>query len=101
MDEYDQNALCYLVGALQSARAIDRWGSGATILSGGIVCLISLILCAVLKDTVLLNLARVLAGFGGGFTFVAGGVLAASVSARDPDRSSFSNGTLPKDDGAR
>lgn len=59
------NALGYLVGALRAARAIVRWGSGATILSGGIACLNSLILCAVLKDTVLLNSARVLAELGG------------------------------------
>ncbi|MFT4727256.1 MAG: putative MFS family arabinose efflux permease, partial [Granulosicoccus sp.] len=83
------NALGYLVGALLSARAIDKWGSGATMLSGALACVISLVLCAVLTDSVLLNMARVLAGLGGGLAFVAGGVLAASVSARDPDRSSF------------
>lgn len=83
------NALGYLIGALLAARGIDKWGAGATMLGGAIACVLSLVLCAVLTDTILLNAVRVLAGLGGGFAFVAGGVLAASVSARVPDKSSF------------
>jgi len=83
------NALGYLLGALLAARAIRKWGAGVTMLTGAIACLLSLALCAVLRDTTLLNMARILAGFGGGFAFVAGGVLAAGVSTRDPYRSSY------------
>lgn len=83
------NALGYLLGALFAARAIDRWGSGATMLSGALACLLSLILCALLADAMWLNTARVLAGLGGGLAFVAGGVLATNVSTRDPARSSL------------
>lgn len=83
------NAIGYLVSALLAANAIAKWGASRTMLGGAIACVLSLVLCAVLKDVVLLNIARLLAGFGGGFAFVAGGVIAAGVSARDPDRSSF------------
>lgn len=83
------NALGYLLGAILAARAIDKWGASATMLGGVLACVASLALCAVLRDTTLLNMARILAGVGGGLAFVAGGVLAACVSARDPVRSSF------------
>jgi predicted MFS family arabinose efflux permease len=83
------NALGYLLGAMLAARAIDKWGAPASMLGGAIACVLSLALCAVLRDTTLLNMARILAGVGGGFAFVGGGVLAAGVSARDPARSSF------------
>jgi len=83
------NAFGYLAGALLAARTIDRWGAGRTMLGGAIACTLSLALCAGLRDAALLNGARVLAGFGGGFAFVAGGVLAAGVAAREPARSSL------------
>ena len=83
------NALGYLAGALLAARAIDRWGAGRTMLVGAIACTLSLALCAGLRDFAPLNAARVLAGLGGGFAFVAGGVLAAGVAARNPVRASF------------
>lgn len=83
------NALGYLVGALLAARAIDHWGSARTMFTGAIACVFSLTMCALLTDTVLLNIVRVVAGLGGGFAFVAGGVLAVAVSNRDPERSAL------------
>lgn len=83
------NALGYLIGALLAARAIDQWGAGRTVFWGAMACVLSLVLCAVLRDVSLLNAARALGGLGGGFAFVAGGVIAASVAAGDPARSSL------------
>jgi len=83
------NALGYLAGALLAARAIVRLGAARTMVTGAAACVASLGLCALLHDTVPLNLARVLAGLGGGLAFVAGGVLAASVAADDAKMSGF------------
>jgi len=83
------NALGYLAGALLAARAIVHLGAARTMVTGAAACVASLGLCALLHDTVPLNFARVLAGFGGGLAFVAGGVLAASVAADDANRSGF------------
>lgn len=76
------NALGYLGGALLAARAASRFGATRTTLYGTLACVISLGLCALLRDTLLLNLARILAGLGAGFAFVAGGTLAAGIASR-------------------
>ena len=83
------NALGYLAGALLAARAITRLGARRATVYGTAACVASLGLCAVLRDTLPLNLARVLAGLGAGVAFVAGGVLAAGVAAVDARRSAF------------
>ena len=83
------NALGYLGGALLAARAIDAAGAERTVIGGVIACVLSLAACALLRDTASLNAARAVAGLGGGFAFVAGGVLAAGVASRCPDRASL------------
>ena len=83
------NALGYLAGALLSARVMALVGAGRTTVYGTAACVASLGLCALLRDALLLNFARVLAGFGGGLAFVAGGVLAAGLAAGDARRSAF------------
>ncbi len=83
------NALGYLTGALFAARAIVRMGASRATVVGTAACVVSLGLCAVLRDTLLLNLVRVLAGFGGAIAFVAGGVLAVNAAAGDARRSAF------------
>ena len=83
------NALGYLVGALFAARVIKRLGASRATVYGTAACVVSLGLCAVLRDAPLLNLARVLAGLGGALAFVAGGVLAAGAVTIDARRSAF------------
>ncbi len=58
-------------------------------MAGFAACVVSLGLCAVLRDATLLNLCRILAGLGGGIAFVSGGVLAARAAERDAARASF------------
>ena len=83
------NALGYLAGALVAARAIARLGAFRTTVYGTAACVASLGSCAVLRDALLLNLVRVLAGLGGALAFVAGGTLAAGAAATDARRSAF------------
>ena len=83
------NALGYLAGALVAARAIARLGAVRATVWGTVACVVSIALCAVLRDTLLLNLARTLAGLGGALAFVTGGTLAAGAAAADARRSAF------------
>lgn len=83
------NAAGYLIGALCAAPAIRAIGAYRLTVAGVWACVFSLMLCALSRDALLLNAARSLAGIGGGFAFVSGGVLAAGVAHRNPDRSSF------------
>ena len=83
------NAAGYLIGAMLCARAIERAGAYRVMAAGVWACVLALALCATTRETVTLNGARALAGLGGGFAFVAGGVLAARIAQRHPARSSL------------
>lgn len=78
------NAAGYLIGALVSARVVARLREYPAMMAGVVLCLAALALSAVARDAWLLNLARGLAGFGGGVAFVAAGVLATAVAASAP-----------------
>lgn len=83
------NAVGYLAGALLASRLIRRFGLAANILWGTIACLLSLMLCAITGNFVVLSLARLVAGFGGAACFVAGGALAATIAQSRPERANF------------
>lgn len=83
------NAAGYLLGALIAARAIASVGSYRVMVAGAWACVVALMLCAIFRHAIPLNAARVLAGLGGGFAFVSGGVLAAGVAQRNPERAAF------------
>lgn len=83
------NAIGYLAGALLAAQAMRAAGAFRTMLAGVWVCVFAVLACAFLSETIALNLARLLAGAGGGFAFVAGGVLASSVAQRNKPRASL------------
>lgn len=83
------NAAGYLLGALVAARAIASVGAYRVMVAGAWACVVALMLCAVFRHAIPLNAARVLAGLGGGFAFVSGGVLAAGVAQRNPERAAF------------
>jgi predicted MFS family arabinose efflux permease len=83
------NAAGYLLGAWVAARIIASMGAYRVMVAGAWACIVALILCALLRHAIPLNAARVLAGLGGGFAFVSGGVLAAGVAQRNPERAAF------------
>lgn len=83
------NAAGYMVAALLAARVIAHAGAYRVMVGGVIACVTALILLGVINDAVLLNCAWLLAGIGGAFAFVAGGVLATHVSQRHPRHSAF------------
>jgi predicted MFS family arabinose efflux permease len=83
------NALGYFLGAVLASRLIARSGAFTVMASGTAACVASLGLCAGFVDFWGLNAARFVAGLGGSFSFVAGGVLAAHVAHRHPNRGAF------------
>jgi predicted MFS family arabinose efflux permease len=83
------NALGYLFGAGGSVAVMARLGAFRTALLGAVLCVVSLGVCAFAEAYPTLALARFGAGLGGGFAFVAGGVLATSIAQRQPRRSAF------------
>ncbi|WP_244495118.1 YbfB/YjiJ family MFS transporter [Bosea sp. Root483D1] len=83
------NAAGYLMGALLAARAINLAGSYRVMAVGVWACIAALAICAVFRQALPLNAARLLAGFGGGLAFVAGSVLATGIAQRNPARAVF------------
>ncbi|OQW55258.1 MAG: MFS transporter [Proteobacteria bacterium SG_bin9] len=83
------NAAGYLFGALVTAALTRRIGLFDTVRAGVIACIVSLALCAITSNFGLLSFARLLAGAGGAFGFIAGGALAAHIAQANPDRSAF------------
>src|SRR3954453_21420874 len=67
------NAAGYLVGALMASRMVKRFGLLAAVRWGTLACLMSLTLCALSGNFMLLSFARLLAGVGAAASFVAGG----------------------------
>ena len=80
------NAIGYLIGAVTASRAASALGTRAMTGWGVVACLVSLAACAVLRDFVALNAARILAGIGGAYAFVGGGVLVSRLASEAPDR---------------
>src|SRR5260221_7818842 len=83
------NAAGYLAGALMASRLIKRFGLSAAVRSGTIACVVSLALCAMSGNFVILSFARLLAGLGAAGGFVAAGALAAMIAQSRPERTSF------------
>ena len=83
------NAAGYLAGALMASRLIKRFGLAAAVRWGTIACVVSLALCAMSGNFVVLSFARLLAGLGAAAGFVAAGALAATIAQSQPARDSF------------
>src|SRR5580765_3343175 len=83
------NAAGYLAGALMASRLIKRFGLAATLRWGTLACVVSLALCAMSGNFVVLSFARLLAGLGAAAGFVAGGALAAMIAQTRPERADF------------
>ena len=83
------NAVGYLAGALMASRMIRRFGLAANVRWGTLACMLSLALCAISANFVVLSSARLLAGFAGAAAFVGGGALAAAIAQSRPERADF------------
>jgi predicted MFS family arabinose efflux permease len=83
------NAVGYLAGALVASRLIKRFGLARSVVWGTLACVLSLALCAVTDNFVLLSFARLLSGFAAAAGFVGGGALAATIAQSRPERANF------------
>ncbi|WP_423957239.1 YbfB/YjiJ family MFS transporter [Bradyrhizobium sp.] len=83
------NAAGYLLGALMASRLVKRFGWSATVRGGTLSCVVSLAMCALSGNFIVLSLARLIAGFGAAAGFVGGGALAAMIAQSRPERANF------------
>jgi predicted MFS family arabinose efflux permease len=83
------NAAGYLAGALMASRMVQRFGLPAALRWGTLACVVSLALCAMSGNFVILSFARLLAGVAAAVGFVAGGALAATIAQSRPARANF------------
>jgi predicted MFS family arabinose efflux permease len=83
------NAAGYLAGALMASRLARRFGLSAAVRWGTLACVVSLALCALSGNFIVLSFARLLAGLGAAAGFVAGGALAAMIAQSRPARANF------------
>jgi predicted MFS family arabinose efflux permease len=83
------NAVGYLAGALLASRMIRRLGLSRTVRLGTLACLLSLMLCAISGNFVVLSFARLLVGVGAAAGFVGGAALATTIAQSRPERANF------------
>ena len=83
------NAAGYLAGALMAVKAHQALWLSAAVRWGTLACVVSLALCAMSGNFVVLSFARLLAGLGAAAGFVAGGALAATIAQSRPERANF------------
>jgi predicted MFS family arabinose efflux permease len=83
------NAAGYLVGALLTSRVIQRFGLATSVRWATLACVVSLALCAISGNFIVLSLARLLAGVAAAAGFVGGGALAATIAQSRPERANF------------
>lgn len=94
------NALGYLAGAAATLALIDRVGARRLFNPGMVMTAVALIASGLVVDHLLLLVLRAVAGIGGAFVFISGGVLAAGIGDGDPRRAAqaiavyFSGGGL-------
>jgi predicted MFS family arabinose efflux permease len=83
------NAAGYLAGALIASRLVKRFGLSAAVRWGTVAAVVSLALCALSGNFVVLSFARLLAGVGAAVGFVGSGALAATVAQSQGERGNF------------
>ena len=83
------NAAGYLGGALVAAAIVKRYGLAAALRWGTLACVLSLALCALSGNFIVLSFARLLAGIGAAVGFVSSGALAATIAQSRPERANF------------
>ena len=83
------NAVGYLAGGLLASRIIRRFGLSSTVRWATLACLLSLALCALSGNFVVLSLARLLIGVAAAALFVGGAALATTIAQSRPERANF------------
>lgn len=81
------NALGYFIGALATPALMRRFGPSRLLWIGALLSSVFMALSGFFVDAAPLLLQRLLAGIASALVFVAGGLLAARLGARDPQRS--------------
>jgi predicted MFS family arabinose efflux permease len=80
------NALGYFVGALLTPTLMRRFGPSAVLSAGAVLAGAFMVLSGFFTDAPLLLVQRLCAGIASALVFIAGGLLAARLGARDPQR---------------
>jgi predicted MFS family arabinose efflux permease len=83
------NAIGYLAGALLASRMIRRFGLSNTVRWATLACLLSLMLCAISGNFVVLSFARLVVGAAAAAVFVGGAALATTIAQSWPERANF------------
>ncbi|MEZ5702463.1 MAG: YbfB/YjiJ family MFS transporter [Burkholderiaceae bacterium] len=83
------NALGYLIGALVTPWLLKRVAATGLLLWGSALATVFMALSGFFTDATLLLTQRLLAGVASALVFIAGGLLAARLGARQPERSGF------------
>lgn len=81
------NALGYLLGALSMPRLLKRFGAAQMLVVGAVLASVFMMLTGFFTTATPLLVQRLLAGVASAWVFVAGGLLAAQLGVREPDRS--------------
>jgi predicted MFS family arabinose efflux permease len=81
------NATGYFLGALACPWLMRRWGPSVLLVGGALLASVFMVGSGFFTQTQALLLQRLLAGAASALVFVAGGLLAARLGARDPQRS--------------
>lgn len=80
------NALGYFVGALATPGLMRRFGPSVVLCAGAVLAGVFMVFSGFFVEAVPLLAQRLLAGIASAFVFIAGGLLAARLGARDPQR---------------
>ena len=83
------NAAGYLLGALLTPWALRRWDPVLLLSRGALAATVFMALSGFFTDAAVLLVQRFLAGLASASVFVAGGLLAARLGARDPQRAGW------------
>jgi predicted MFS family arabinose efflux permease len=83
------NALGYFLGALLTPRLLKRMGASTLLWAGAFLASMFMALSGFFTATEPLLAQRLLAGVASAFVFIAGGLLAARMGAREPTHSGF------------
>ena len=80
------NAVGYFIGALVTARVMDLWGPGRTVIWAGLLAALLMLIPGVFVDSTVLIVQRLFAGILSALVFVSGGILAARMGSRQAER---------------
>ena len=83
------NAMGYLLGAMLSPWGMRRFGPSALLRWGALVAAVFMASCGFFTEPSVLLAQRLLAGVASASVFVAGGLLAARLGVRDPQRAGW------------